>query len=156
MVAENRRTTGYTRSYTHTHAWLGLMCTTKCAHKHKHNAFIKTLNLPPSLSELFLIFYFYFLELFLWDFEHSICLTHAVTWTHTWTQTRVPSYPNTSVSPHIIRNQRTWPHFLCFRYESTRWWYDKKPGTFKKWSVYVINKVLQYFESWSTATVRGF
>lgn len=50
MVAENSRTTGYTRFYVHTR--LGLMITTEYTHKHKyaHAHSLKQIFLPLARS----------------------------------------------------------------------------------------------------------
>lgn len=111
MGAENRRTTGYTHFYTHTHTRLDLTYTTERLHKHKYAQ-------AHSLKQIFLSSLSLSEPIFLWDFKHSICLTHAVTWTHT--RMDIDSCPQLPkricfASSNQLKS-KTWPHFLSFKY----------------------------------------
>lgn len=108
MVAESRRTIGYTRSYTHTHTRLGLMHTTERTHKHKyaHAHSLKQSFLPVTLNQLYNFSHEILNTLFVSHVQlHGDAHTHTQTHTRTWIH--VPSYPNTSVLPHLIINLRT-------------------------------------------------
>lgn len=119
MVAESRRTIGYTRSYTHTHTRLGLMHTTERTHKHKyaHAHSLKQSFLPVTLNQLY-------------NFSHEILNTlfvshvqlHGDAHTHTNTHTDVdpcPQLPKHICFASFNHKSKNMTPFSSLKYEST-------------------------------------